>query len=258
MRVEPCKCQRLQALGPECKRSTACFGAFYFGDYMIDCYHITKITELERTLLMEELFKSTESSKSKRGLVNGFGINDAEYITQPRINGRQVVCPAYQDWVSIIKRAHSKKAQERNPTYIGVVVCDEWMSFTSFRSWWIENQVDGWQIDKDILGNGYLYSPSSCIYIPSWLNTFIIDSGSARGNFKIGVHLYKASGKYASQCNNPISKKREHLGYFEHEDDAYVAWLTRKLEIASYLKIKMDEIDYRIYPRVVEIIMKAR
>lgn len=29
MRVEPCKCQRLQASSPECKRSTACFGAFY-------------------------------------------------------------------------------------------------------------------------------------------------------------------------------------------------------------------------------------
>lgn len=44
------------------------------------------------------------------------------------------------------------------------------------------------------------------------------------------------------------------IGYFDSEDDAYEAWLNRKLEIAFELKPEMDKIDIRIYQCVINII----
>ena len=55
-----------------------------------------------------------------------------------------------------------------------------------------------------------------------------------------------------------MSKNTEHLGYFDTPEAAHAAWLKRKLELALELKPKMDEIDLRIYPRVIEIINNSK
>ena len=39
---------------------------------------------------------------------------------------------------------------------------------------------------------------------------------------------------------------------------AYQAWRNRKLKIAAELKSKMDDIDVRIYPRIIEIISNSK
>ena len=51
----------------------------------------------------------------------------------------------------------------------------------------------------------------------------------------IGVYWYKEASKFRSMCNNPFTKRLEHLGYFDSEQDAHNAWLKRKLEIAYEL-----------------------
>ncbi|QFG15354.1 hypothetical protein 4L372X_042 [Aeromonas phage 4_L372X] len=194
----------------------------------------------------------------KRMVIGGSGVNDATYCTQPAIDGKQVMCPAYKAWKNMFKRVYSAKFHASRPTYSDVKVCDEWRSFSNFRSWWLENQVDGWHIDKDILSDDGVYSPEACIFVPAWLNSFTLDSGSARGVYQIGVCFHKQSGRFEAKCSNPMTKKREHLGLFDTPEAAHLAWRTRKLELALELKPKMDSIDQRIYDRVVEIIMKAR
>ena len=193
-----------------------------------------------------------------RKLVGGVGVNDAPYCTQHKIDGNNFMCPAYQAWTDMLTRVYSAKYRARQPTYSGVSVCDEWHSFMSFRSWWMENQVDGWQVDKDILSDAGVYSPEKCIFVPAWLNSFTLDSGSARGEYPIGVAFHKSTGKFRAQCCNPMSKKQEHLGLFETPEEAHEAWLAHKLELALELKPKMDSIDLRIYPRVIEIINNAK
>ena len=39
---------------------------------------------------------------------------------------------------------------------------------------------------------------------------------------------------------------------------AHQAWRNRKLKIAAELKSKMDDIDVRIYPRIIEIISNSK
>lgn len=82
--------------------------------------------------------------------------------------------PLYSVWTDMKKRCCNEKAKSY-PTYggRGVVVCELWInSFKSFYNWCMGN---GWkpglEIDKDIKGNGLLYSPETCIVVTRKQNT---------------------------------------------------------------------------------------
>lgn len=190
-------------------------------------------------------------------LIHGVGVNDADYPITKTVNGKQITCLAYTTWQHMLTRCYSASLHAKFPSYVGVEVCKEWRSFMSFKSWWLRNHVDGWHLDKDILTDRRLYSSDNCIYIPGWLNTFTTNSGASRGAFLVGVEFHKPMGAYRARCRHPLGP-REHLGYFSTEIEAHNAWRARKLEIAKELKEKMDEIDTRIYPRVLEIITAMR
>ncbi len=79
----------------------------------------------------------------------------------------------YHAWQSMIQRCYNKN-NKAYKTYgaKGVTVCDEWKNnSTAFLEWALAN---GWrkglQLDKDILGNGLLYSPSTCQFVTAKIN----------------------------------------------------------------------------------------
>lgn len=157
----------------------------------------------------------------------------------------------------MLGRSYDKKFHARMKTYVGVTVCDEWRSFMAFRAWWMENQTSGWALDKDLLGDSREYGPSSCVFVPQWLNNFTNLSYANRGESPIGVSWHISIGKYQAYCHHPFGG-HESLGYYNCKHKAHLAWKARKLEIAFELKPEMDKIDLRIYPRVVEIIERAK
>ena len=69
-------------------------------------------------------------------LVYGVGINDADYVVQKYetivyVNGKRKrrlvwICPFYQSWKHMLQRCYSNKFKERNPTYEGCSVSEEW------------------------------------------------------------------------------------------------------------------------------------
>ena len=223
----------------------------------IECEDWEVMSCLQKTIYLEESFPSSDRS-SQRKKVHGVGANDANYLTQPKIDGKKVMCPAYRAWADMLRRAYSVDFQENHPAYSGVEVCEQWHSFSDFRKWWIDNQVDGWQLDKDLLGGERVYSPCTCIFVPHWLNSFATDRAAYRGECQIGVSFHKQSGRFEANCRNPITGKRDFLGLFCCQEDAHAAWMKRKLSIAIDLKGDMDAIDKRIYDRVVSIIESAR
>lgn len=201
------------------------------------------------------------NSIANRRLKYGVGINDADYVTKPVINGKETRCPAYKAWHHMLLRAYNQRYNTKHPTYGAVTVCDEWLIFSNFRRWFIENHVDCCELDKDILSKeNKIYSPETCIYVPQWLNKFTTNRKSKRGKYLIGVSWDLKSDKFRAQVSNcnPAGNKKEYLGVFDNELEAYNAWLTRKLEIALELKPEMDIIDLRIYPNVVEIIKNMK
>ena len=102
---------------------------------------------------------------------------------------------------------------------------------------------EGKQLDKDLLVEGNkVYSAETCAFVSSMVNTFVNDCGASRGDWPIGTYWNKRDRTFHSRCNNPFTKKIEHLGYFMCEQEAHQAWLTRKLELAKDLaEIQSDE-----------------
>ena len=194
-------------------------------------------------------------------LVFGVGVNDLGYRTQvyewvtesggKRIRKIVFKCEYYVVWKSMLARCYSKKFLESNQSYIGTVVCSEWLYASEFKKWMEQKDWHGKSLDKDIIVRGNkLYSPDTCAFVLPATNSFVIASDAIRGDYPIGVSLYKRTGKYHAQCKNPFTEKPEHLGYFLTPEDAHEAWRKRKHDLAQLVAAKESD------PRVVEALKK--
>ena len=207
-----------------------------------------------------ETIELTEDEVETPRLVYGVGINDAEYAVQKRetveVDGkrkRRLVwyCPYYRVWKNMLQRCYSSKLHERQPTYKGCSVTEEWLTFSKFKAWMEKQKWEDKQLDKDLLfKDNKVYSDKTCVFVSKMVNTFTIDRGNDRGEWMIGVYWHKTSSKFLSQCNNPFTKKYEHLGYFQCELEAHQAWLKRKLELAYQLAA--EQTDERVSKALIE------
>lgn len=172
--------------------------------------------------------------RKRNKLVRGVGINDADYNV--------VGCPFYKRWSSMLERCYSIKLQERYPTYKDVSVCNEWLTFSNFKSWMEQQDWEGKHLDKDLLVEGNkVYSPEDCVFINNMVNTFVTDCAASRGELPIGVSWHKQTNKYRAQCNNPFTKKREHLGCYDCPQKSHTVWLSRKQELCLELCNTLDD-----------------
>ena len=106
----------------------------------------------------------------------GFGINDADYVVNSRSS---TPCPFYRTWVGMIRRCYSPVEHKNQPSYIDCTVCREWAYFSNFRSWMLQQNWKGLDLDKDILVKGNkVYSPSTCIFVPRKLNVTYTNSSN--------------------------------------------------------------------------------
>ena len=173
---------------------------------------------------------ASKHSLKMRKPVFGFGINDADYITHTMVDGKHLMCPAYQVWKEMLKRCYSAKFQEKYPTYLGCSVTKEWLTFSNFREWMKSQNWEGNQLDKDILiPENKEYGPDSCIFVSSQINTLLTDNAANRGEFPQGVSFNKGSGKYKAYCN--VNGNQKHLGYFTSVPEAELVYLIFKSEL---------------------------
>lgn len=189
-------------------------------------------------------------SKKHTVLVYGVGINDASYnVTTWKmvlIDGKMKnmlidKCPFYFCWKGMLERCYSPSFHTKHPTYTTCSVVKEWLTFSNFKSWMEEQKWEGKELDKDLIIEGNkLYSPETCAFVDAATNVFITDSASARGDYPVGVVKVR-NGKFRARCGNPITNKREHLGYFDCPVVAHNTWKTRKHEIAIMLSVQQDD-----------------
>ena len=187
--------------------------------------------------------KSNTCSIAKRKLVFDVGVNDAEYIVKPTINGKRVVCPFYTKWKGMLKRCYSGKYQARQPTYIGATVFEEWLIFSNFRSWMEDKNWVGMELDKDIIvpGNKH-YSPETCCFVSRAINALLNDHEADRGVCPQGVSFDKCKGKYQTYCRHNGNQK--HLGYHSTLEAASMTYRTYKHALIR--KIAREQNDPRI------------
>ena len=177
--------------------------------------------------------------------VYGVCINDADYTVRPRgPDGKSVWCPYYRAWFDMLTRAYCPIYHARQPTYIGVTVCEEWHSFMAFRAWMETQDWEGKQLDKDIIVPGNkVYSPDTCVFVSSALNNLLTDRAAARGEWPIGVSWHKHSKKFCTHIKD--GGKRRHLGYFTCPHEAHMAWRKAKVRIVREAAREQD--DPRVY-----------
>lgn len=137
---------------------------------------------------------------------------------------------AYTVWKNMIQRCYDEKTQRKFPSYIGCVVCDEWLYFQIFAEWFYQNYIEGYTLDKDLLGNGKLYSPNTCCFLPNYLNNIFHTNNHNDNGLPTGVKIQ--DGKYRVQINSK-GRKKIHIGYFNTKEEAFESYKKAKIEIIT-------------------------
>ena len=165
--------------------------------------------------------------RSKRKLVYGIGINDANYTVCPVVEGKRAWCPYYRAWTGMLERCYCSKFQAKQPTYVGCAVTNEWRVFSAFRVWMVAQSWEGMELDKDLLIPGNkIYSPDTCLFVSRAVNLLLTDHAAARGPYPQGVSWHKGGAKYQAKCS--VNGKRKHIGYFKTINEAEIAYLDFK------------------------------
>ena len=157
---------------------------------------------------------------------------------------------SHKVWSSMLSRCYNKNFQEREPSYKGCKVCDEWLCYANFKEWYDKNiyeiENENIQLDKDILvKNNKVYSPDTCIFVPNNIN--ILFTSSSKG-LPLGVFYNKENKKYK------VLIKSKFIGYFNTIEEAEKQYNIAKYE---YIKEVAEEYKYKIpdklYNKLIEI-----
>jgi hypothetical protein len=82
----------------------------------------------------------------------------------------------------------------------------------------------GKQLDKDLLGDGKLYSPKTCVFVSSRVNKF-----TNRSRLNCGVSWRKRDSNYEAKLSD------RHLGCFDTQEEAHQAWRKAKKALCQEL-----------------------
>lgn len=162
----------------------------------------------------------------------------------------------YQYWQRMIVRCFDPKEllKPTGTTYLNVEVCKNWFNFHNFAEWALSqpNWNIGNELDKDLLGTGFEYSPENCTFLPAEVNIFLSDQYAREvHDLPKGVQYLKpgSSGAkvgYVARCHT--DKGREYLGYFDCPKEAHRTYKKTKEDYAKVLaerhKSKMTKQAY--------------
>jgi hypothetical protein len=178
-------------------------------------------------------------------------VNDANYaVNWTNADGSRGRCPIYATWKDMIRRCLDEKHKQKYPCYKYASVCTDWLNFMSFHNWASKQDYRGNQLDKDLLVLGNLhYSPETCLFLPPRINSFITDRKVSGSNLT-GAVWHKVHLKFMASCRDPFNGGQVHLGYFETEIEAHLAWKSRKYKYACQLADLVD--DERIKIALIE------
>ena len=188
-----------------------------------------------------------KNNKYKR-LVHGVGIYEPGKY-KSNINGKHT--KEYNVWKDMLRRCYSGKFHIKNPTYVNCMACKEWVYFQVFAEWFHQNfySIEGERIclDKDVLVKGNeIYSPRTCIFVPTVINNLLIKNNRKRGKAFIDVDWHEPAKKWRAQCHN--SKGIEvHLGLFDTQDEAFQVYKAFKE------KVIMEVIESYSWSRRIEV-----
>jgi hypothetical protein len=184
-------------------------------------------------------------------LVYGKGFNGFDSV----IDRGSSVNLSYSKWVSILERCYSKKHLKRRPSYQNCTVSDDWLYYANFKKWFDKHYIEGNAIDKDILfkGNKH-YSAETCVFVPQFINSLLVNRANDRGPCLIGVSKDKRPERSARPYCARVYDNLVciHLGSFETEAQAFIAYKNKKEQI-----IQSCAVEYKIAGAISDKVYRA-
>lgn len=168
-------------------------------------------------------------------LVYGIGINDSGYRVSSIVNGKRVSCPYYSAWANMLNRCYGESMLLARPGYSGVKVCDEWLVFSKFREWMEAQDWEGKQLDKDILTDEAVYSPSTCAFVSSKINMLVRKDYIRTSSLPKGVHRDKKKYKVRVRLADGVHEKGGFESIF-YAKDYYL-----NLTSIEYIRIALSQ-----------------
>lgn len=159
-----------------------------------------------------------------------------------------------QRWRKLSERCKSEgRTQKLHPTYIG---CENnFYDFQEFVEWsklevgYDLKEPNGWkwQLDKDLCFKGNkIYSPETCVFVPSKVNSFTLMRTNDRGDYPLGVHLVTNPSTYlVSRCSN--GGKSHNLGNYHCPMTAHRAWQRKKVEFGRAMASEFKDSHSKLY-----------
>ena len=135
---------------------------------------------------------------------------------------------------------------------MGCKASENFKSYSYFYEW-CQNQIgfnqEGYELDKDLILKGNkLYSEDTCLFIPSELNTLLINRRLDRGNLPIGVSAHQ--GRFRVRCCK--GSPNRHIGLFNTPEEAFAAYKQVK---ETYIKAQAEVWKASIDPRAYQGLM---
>ena len=143
--------------------------------------------------------------------------------------------PLKRETYRVWKGMHNRAGKV--PYYENVIICYDWYFFSKFYYWYVPQYERGWQVDKDIIGDGTTYSPDTCIVVPRDVNNmFRVTSNSTSYP---GVYHDKRTNRYYAQIKTFDSKCN--AGGSETAEGAHELYMMARKEKYLSLSIKYSK-----------------
>ena len=204
-------------------------------DVVVDGYHL-----VERTSYT--YFKNGSISNPYHRATYGLGYRG---VGKYRSKEDGKITAMYNSWHKMFVRCYDKRYLTEKSTYTGCEVDERFHNFQDFGVWYVENYYtvgsEVMHLDKDIMVKGNkVYSPDTCVFVPSRINMLIINNKRSRGKYPVGV--LKTGKRYTAELR--VNKHTSGwLGTFDTPEEAFLAYKTAK---EAYIKEVADEYKDKI------------
>ena len=147
-------------------------------------------------------------------IVLGKGINDVKGSSRTW---------QYSLWMNMLKRCYANNPGD--PSYIGCEVSEYFLTLSNFIMWVdkLGKPLKGWCLDKDLLGDGRIYSEHTCCFLPSIINLVFKKHNFSTIGLLRGVNQQPGSGRF--KASRSMYGKTVCLGTYGTQEEAHQAYL---------------------------------
>ena len=208
---------------------------------------------------VEELSEKEKNKRMRKSICGVGFVGIGEYTTKDENGNFNRI---YNTWKNLIHRCYDAEFKKKHPTYAKATMCEEWLNFQNFARWYEDNyyevDVEGkgcrMELDKDWIKKvNKHYSPETCVFAPTFINSLIINRKKKRGSCCVGV--WKSGRKFYTSCSN--GDRVVLLGSYKTEEEAFKVYKEFKekhiKEVAEEFK---DKIDERLYEAMIKYEIK--